>query len=160
MSIPCPAPRPTEIDARLYMFALCSHLQSIYLDRRGIRCLLDAHTVGKLPEAVCRMLGSMVGGLLIDAGDCSRAETTRAPITVTLGLRGKVGLCTISHECFADSSACAEPRLRRLLRIAMEFSAACRVRWAPESGMIAITFNIDLVERCFPTAIRSYRWAA
>ena len=160
MSIPRPAPKPREIDAQLYMFALCSHLQSIYLDRRGIRCLLDAATVGKLPEAVCRMLGSMVGGLLIDAGDCSRAETARVPITVTLGRRGTVGLCMISHECFTDTCACTQPGLRRLLRIAAEFRAACRVRWASEAGIIAIAFDIDLVERCFPTAIRRYRWAA
>ena len=160
MSIPRPAPKPTEIDTRLYMFALCSHLQSIYLDRRGIRCLLDADTVGKLPETVCRMLGSMVGGLLIDAGDCLQAETTRAPITVTLGRRGAVGLCMVSHECFTDSCACTQPGLRRLLRIATEFSAACRVRWAAEPGIIAITFDIDLVEWCFSTAIRRYRWSA
>jgi hypothetical protein len=160
MSIPCPAPKPTEIDARLYMFALCSHLQSIYLDRRGIRCLLDADTAGKLPEAVCRMLASMVGELLIDAGDCSQAETGRSPITVTLGRRETIGLCTISHECFADSRACVQPGLRRLLRIATEVNAACRVRWVLEPGIIAIMFDIDLVERCFPTAIWRYRWSA
>ena len=159
MSIRHLAPHSSEIDARLYMHALCRHLQTIYLDRRGIRCLLEADTVDKLPETACRMLGSMVSGLFIDAGDCSQTETTRAPITVTLHRRGTTCLCTISHGYLADSYACVQPGLRRLLRLATELRAACMVRWVPERGMIAIIFDVDLVERCFPAAIRRYRWS-
>jgi hypothetical protein len=159
MSIRYLAPQPSEIDARLYMHALCGHLQTIYLNRRGIRCLLDADTIDKLPETACRMLGLMVGGLLIDAGNCSQTETTRAPITVTLHRRGATCLCTISHVCLAESRARVQPGLRRLLRLASELSAACMVRWVIERGMLAIIFDIDLVERCFPAAIRRYRWS-
>ena len=159
-ALPRPAAESKAIDARLYMFALCKHLQTICLDRRHIHCLLDADAVGKLPEAVCRMLGLMVGELVTDAGECSRPETTRAPITVTLRRRGTVCLCTISSECLADSCGCAQSGLRRVSRLATELGGSCAVRRMRVRGLIAIIFDVDLVERCFPAAIRRYRWSA
>jgi hypothetical protein len=156
--MPPQAVEPGGIDARLYMFALCKHLQTICVDRRVIHCLIDADAVRKLPEAVCRMLGLMVAELVTDASQCSQPETAPAPITVTLRRQGTVCLCTISSECLAASCGCAQYGLQRLVRLATELHGSCIVRML-ERGMIAIIFDIDLVERCFPAAIRRYRWS-
>ncbi len=154
------AVEPSEVDADLYLFALCRHLQMISPDRPGIRCVLDAEGAGRLPEAVCRMLGFMVGELLFDTGDCSRPDTNRAPITVTLRRRGTVCLCTISGNCLTDSCECMQPGLQRVLRLEAELRGTCMVRRMPEREMIAIMFDVDLVEQCFSAAIRRYRWSA
>jgi hypothetical protein len=157
--MPAQPVKPREIDANLYMFALCKHLQTICVDRHAIHCLIDADALRKLPEAVCRMLGLMVAELVTDADQCSRPEITSAPITVTLRRQGTVCLCTVSSECLADSYGCAQHGLRRLVRLATELRGGCIVRRMLEPGMIAIIFDIDLVERCFPAAIRRYRWS-
>ena len=154
---PRPAPKSSEIDACLYMFALCKHLQTICLDRRGIHCVVDADDVGRLPEAVCRMLGFMVCELVDDASKCSEPEIAGRTITVTLRRRGTTCICTISHHCLAPSCVCAQPRLRRAERFAVELRGSCVVRPMPERGITCIMFDVDLAERCFPEAIYRYR---
>src|SRR5882672_8069594 len=102
-AIPYAASEPREIDASLYLFALCRQLQTIYLARRGIDCLLDADGAGRLPEAACRMLGSMVCELVQDASTRSQPETARRTVSVTLRRRGTTCLCTISGQGRTDS---------------------------------------------------------
>src|SRR5882724_9895421 len=60
------APGAEGIDPRLYIFSLCKELETTCLDRRGIDCLIDVDA-GRLPEAICRMLGLIVCALVEDA---------------------------------------------------------------------------------------------
>jgi hypothetical protein len=151
------AARSREIDARLYMFALCRQLQTTCLDRRGIDCLLDADGAGRLPEAVCRMVGLMVCELVKDAGKCSQAETPRQTVTVTLRRRGATCLCTISRRGLADQCADARRGLERVERFVEELGGSCMVRPVPERGLTAIMFDVLSVERRVPMAIRRHR---
>jgi hypothetical protein len=150
------AAKPSEIDAGLYLFALCKHLQTICLDRCGIDCILDADGAGGLPEAVCRMLGLMVCGLVTDAADCSYTKAAQETVRVTLRRRGTTYLCAVSRRC-ADSCTCAKPGLLRARHLASELGHSCMVRSIPDRGITAIMFDIDLIERCFAAPISLYR---
>jgi hypothetical protein len=148
-----PAAEPA-IDASLYMFALCNYLQTAYLAPRGVRYVLDADSIGKLPGPVCRMLGLMVCDLVHDASACARPETET--VTVTLRRRGTTFLCTISRRC-ADKCACSQTGLQRALRLGTELGDACIIRSIPERGLTAFMFDIHLVEPCIPAALSRYR---
>jgi two-component sensor histidine kinase len=154
---PHPAAAPTEIDACLYMFALCKQLQTICLDSRGIDCLVDADRSGRLPEAACRMLGLMVCELVEDAAEYPHPAAAGRTITVTLQRRGPLCLCTISHHGLADRGAWAQPGLQRARRLATELQGSCTVRMMPDRSMIAIGFDAPSVERLVPAAMRRYR---
>ena len=156
-AIPDLASKSREFDACLYMFALCKHLQTICLDRRGIHCVVDADDVGRLPEAVCRMLGFFVCELVDDAGKCTEPALAGRTITVTLRRRGTICMCTISRHCLAPSCGCAQPGLRRAERFAAELRGSCIVRPMPDRGITCIMFDVDLAERGFPAAINRYR---
>lgn len=158
-AIPYAAAEPREIDASLYLFALCKQLQAIYLARRSIDCLVDADGAGRLPEAACRMLGSMVCELVKDASARSQPETARRAVSVTLRRRGTTCLCTISGQGRTDSYECAQPGLQRVRQLAAELRGRCMVRSMPDRGTTAIMFDVHLVERCFPAAISRYRAA-
>jgi hypothetical protein len=155
-AIPQLAVKPSEIDAGLYLFALCKHLQTICLDRCGIDCILDADGAGGLPEAVCRMLGLMVCGLVTDAADCSYTKAAQETVRVTLRRRGTTYLCAVSRRC-ADSCTCAKPGLRRAQQLASELGNSFMVRSMPDRGITAIMFDIDLVEQCVAAPIWLYR---
>jgi hypothetical protein len=146
-----------EVDACLYIFGLCKELQTTWLDRRGIDCLLDGDGAGRLSEAVCRMLGLMVCELVKDASERTIAPRT---ITVTLRRRGDVCLCTISGRGIADPSADLQPGLRRVRELAAELDGGCMIRRMPEPDTIAIMFDAHLVEPRLPAAIWWYRTAA
>lgn len=156
-AFPGVAAAPREIDAYLYMFALCRHLQATCLDRRGVDCLLDADGAGRLPETVCRMLGLMVCELVKDAGTWSPAETPRRMVGVTLRRRDTTCLCTITCRGLADRCASAQRGLERVQRFAAELGGSCMVRAMPERGLTAIMFDVLSVERQIPTAIRRHR---
>lgn len=149
-----------EIDASLYLFALCRHLQTIVLDRRDIDCLSDAEGAGRLPEAACRILGSMVCDLVQDASARSQPETARRTVTVTLRRRGTICLCTISGQGRTDSYEDAQPGLQRVRQLAAELRGSCMVRSMPDRGITAIMFDVHLVERCSQAAIWRHRAAA
>jgi two-component sensor histidine kinase len=155
-AIPRLAAKPSEIDADLYLFALCKHLQTICLDRRGIGFILDADGAGRLPETVCRMLGLMVCELVNDAAECTYPETAQENVRVTLRRRGTTCVCTISHRC-AESRACARRGLERAQQLASQLSDRCVVRSMPDGRISAIRFDIDLVERCFAAPTWLYR---
>jgi hypothetical protein len=144
------AAKRSEIDADLYLFALCKHLQTIYLDRRGIGCVFDADGIGRLPETVCRMLGLMVRELVRDVADCCYPDTSQESIKVTLRRRGTTYLCAVSRRC-SGSCACARRGLRRVQQLASQLSDHYVVRSTPNRGITAILFDIDLVERSLPT---------
>jgi hypothetical protein len=148
---------PREIDARLYMFALCKHLQTICLNRRGIDCLFDADSVGRLSETVCRMLGLMVCELVEDVVKGWSPEISGEMITVTLRRRGTTCLCTVSHRGLADARAQPQPGLQRVQSLARHLPGCCMVRPMTDGRMVAIMFDVHLVERCIPAAIRRYR---
>jgi len=118
----------------------------ISIDQRRIDCIFDADDVGRLPEAVCRALGSMVCELVNDDGECVCPEIAQEVVKVTLRRRGTTYLCTISRRC-ADSRICAAPRLRRARQIASGWSGRCLVRPMPERRITAIMFDVDLDER-------------
>ena len=158
-AVPYAAAEPREIDAALYLFALCRQLQAIYLARRNIDCLVDADGAGRLPEAACRMLGSMVCELVQDASACSQPEIARRAVSVTLRRRGTTCLCTISGQGRTDSYECAQPGLQRVRQLAAKLRGRCMVRSMPDRGTTAIMFDVLLVERCFPAAISRYRAA-
>ncbi len=151
--IPLPPAEPA-IDACLYMFALCNYLQTAYLTRRGVRYVLDADSVGKLPGPVCRMLGLMVCDLVHDASACARPQTET--VTVTLRRRGTTFLCTISGPCLAKCT-CPQTGLQRALRLGAELGDACIIRPLPERGLTAVMFDVHLVEPCIPAALSRYR---
>jgi hypothetical protein len=155
-AIPQLAVKPSEIDAGLYLFALCKHLQTIRLDRCGINCILDADGAGGLPEAVCRMLGLMVCGLVTDAADCSYTKAAQETVRVTLRRRGTTYLCAVSRRC-AVSCTCAKPGLRRARQLASELGNSFMVRSMPDRGITAIMFDIDLAEQCFAAPICLHR---
>ena len=149
-----------SIDASLYLFALCRHLQTIALDRRGIDCLSDAEGAGRLPEAACRMLGSMVCELAKDAGACSQPATARRTITVTLRRRGTICLCTVSGQGRMGSHEDAQPGLQRVRQLAAELRGGCMVRSMPDRGITAIMFDVLSIERSFPAPVSRHRAAA
>lgn len=157
LAIPSVAAEPREIDACLYMFALCRHLQATCLDQRGIDGLLDVDGAGRLPEAVCRLLGLMVRELVNDAGGFSRPEPPHRTITVTLRRRETTCLCTIARRGFDDPRAGVQHGLKRVQRLAAELGGSCMIRPMPERKLTAIMFNVHAVERCAPAAIRRYR---
>jgi hypothetical protein len=150
------AAEPSEIDADLYLFALCTHLQSICLDRHGIGCILDADGAGRLPEAVCRMLGAMVCELINDAGECTHNQTAERMVRVTLRRRGTACLCTVSRWC-GDSCACEKPGLQRAWELASELNDGCKVRPMPDLGLTAIMFDLNLVGGSLAAQIWPYR---
>lgn len=158
-AVPYAAAGPGEIDASLYLFALCRQLQTIYL-RRGIDCLLDADGAGRLPEAACRMLGAMVCELVKDAGARSQPETARRTVTVTLLRRGTTCLCTISGQGRTGSYECAQPGLQRVRQLAAELPGSCMIRSMPDRGITAIMFDAHSVGRCSPAAIWRHRATA
>ena len=139
---------PGEIDAELYLFALCGHLQMICLERLGIECILDSEGAGRLPKTVCRMLGLMVCELVNDAIGCRCPKTAHEAVKVTLRRRGTTCICTISRRC-AASCACAKHGLRRARQLASELGDSCMVQAMPQRGITAIMFDIALVEQCF-----------
>jgi two-component sensor histidine kinase len=147
---------PKEIDACQYILALCKQLQTTCLDRCGIDCLVDGQGAGRLPEAACRMLGFMVCELVNDAGECSQLETMPRRVTVTLRRRGTTWLCTISCQGPMDPYQDAQPGLQRVRQLAAELCGSCMVRPMPDRGITAIMFDVHLVERCYPAAIRRY----
>jgi hypothetical protein len=149
------AAEPSKIDADLYLFALCAHLQSICLDRHGIGCILDADGAGRLPEAVCRILGAMVCELINDAGVCTCNQTAERTVRVTLRRRGTACLCTVSR-C-SDSCPCEKPGLWRARELASELNDGCSVRPVPDHGLTAIMFDLDLVEGSLAAQIWPYR---
>jgi len=159
-AIPYVAAEPREIDASLYLFALCSQLQTIYLARRSIDCLLDADDAGRLPEAACRMLGSMVCELVKDASARSQPETARRAVSVTLRRRGTTCLCAISGQGRTDSYEDAQPGLQRVRQLAAELRGSCTVRSMPDRGITAIMFDARLVERYSLAAIWRHGAAA
>jgi hypothetical protein len=148
---------PTEIDAGLFMLALCGYLQTTYLDRRGIDCFLDAVGTGRLPEMVCRMLDLMVRELVKDVSERLPNETARRTVAVTLRRRGTICLCTIAAHGLTNSSEDAQPGLQRVRQLATDLHGGCTVRSMPDRGLIAIMFDIHLVERFSPAAISLYR---
>jgi hypothetical protein len=150
------AAEPSEIDADLYLFALCKHLQSICLDRHGIGCIFDADGAGRLPEAICRMLGAMVCELINDAGECTYNQTAERTVRVTLRRRGTACLCTVSRWC-GDSCACKKPGLRRARELASELNDGCMVRPMPDHGLTAIMFDLNLVDGSLAAQIWPYR---
>jgi hypothetical protein len=141
------------------MFALCNHLQTACLARRGIQCVLDADGAGPLPGAVCRMLGVMVCELVHDASACTYPRTARETVTVTLRRRGTTCLCTISCRCLANTCACPQTGLRRALKLGAELGDRFLIRPIPERGITAIMFDIHSVEPSIPAALRRYRAA-
>jgi len=145
-----------EIDAELYLFALCRHLQMISLERLGIECILDSEGTGRLPKTVCRMLGLMVCELVNDASECRYPKTAREAVKVTLRRRGTTCICTISRRC-AASCACAKHGLRRARQLASELGDSCMVQAMPQRGITAIMFDIALVEQCFAAPTRPNR---
>jgi hypothetical protein len=151
------AEEPREMEASLYLFALCRQLQTIYLARRGIDFVLDAAGAGRLPEATCRMLGSMLYELVRDAGSRSQPETARRTVSVTLRRRGTICLCTISGQGDMDPAGDAQPGLQRARGLALELGGSCMVRAMPDRGVTAIMFDVLFVERRFPAAIRRRR---
>jgi hypothetical protein len=148
--------RSEGVDAFLYIFGLCKQLQATCLDRRGIGCLIDGANLGRLPEAVCRMVGLMVCDLVKDASLLTRAPR---PLRVTLRRRGDICLCTISGQGTADPCAEPKPGLRRVRRLAADLGGACMVRSMPERGTVAIMFDARLIEPGLPAAICRYRAA-
>jgi two-component sensor histidine kinase len=132
-----------EIDASLYMFALCTHLQMIFLDRCGIHCVVDAGDAGRLPETICRMLGFIVRELVCDASRCSKPEMAGGTVSVILRRRETTCICTVSRHCLAPSCACAQPGLQRSERFAAEFSGSCVIRPMPDRGITCIVFDVD-----------------
>lgn len=147
----------TEIDAGLYLFALCRHLQMTCLDRRGIDCRVDAKDAGRLPASVCRMLGLVVTELVQDASECSRPQTMRRTVTVTLHRRGATCLCTVACQGLKQACPDAPAGLQRVRHLAEELPGDCRVRPMPERGLVAVMFDARLVERDFPAAFWRYR---
>ena len=159
-AVPYAAAEPREIDASLYLFALCRQLQAIYLARRNIDCLVDADGAGRLPEAACRVLGSMVCELVQDASACSQPEIARRAVSVTLRRRGTTCLCTISGQGRKGSYECAQPGLQRVRQLAAELCGRCMVRSMPDRGTTAIMFDVHLVERYPQAAIWRHGAAA
>src|SRR5258708_4157800 len=102
-----------EIEAGLYLFALCRHLQMTSLDRRGIDCRVDARDTGRFPASVCRMLGLVVSELVKDASAGSPKM-----ITVTLRRRGTTCLCTVACQGLNESCAAATAALAALAALA------------------------------------------
>ncbi|HEX9461681.1 MAG TPA: hypothetical protein VGB82_03705 [Alphaproteobacteria bacterium] len=141
-----------EIDAGLYLFALCRHLQMTSLDRRGIDCRVDARDTGRFPASVCRMLGLVVSELVKDASAGSPKM-----ITVTLRRRGTTCLCTVACQGLNESCAAATAGLQRVRDLAAELPGDCAVRPMPDRGLVAVMFDAGLVERDFPTAFWRYR---
>jgi two-component sensor histidine kinase len=156
-AIPRVAGQSEEVDACLYIFALCKHLQTTCLDRGRIDCLIDGDGAGRLPETVCRMLGLMVCELVKDASERTIAPRT---VTVTLRRRGAICLCTISGQGMAEPSADPRPGLRRVRQLAAELHGGCMIRSMPDRGTIAIMFDARLVEPRLPAAIWRYRASA
>lgn len=146
--------RSERVDAFLYIFGLCKQLQATCLDRRRIGCLIDGADLGRLPEAVCRMVGLMVCELVKDASLLTRAPR---PLRVTLRRRGDICLCTVSSQSTADLHAESKPGLRRVRRLAADLDGACMVRSMPERGTVAIIFDARLIESSLPAAISRYR---
>jgi hypothetical protein len=144
-AVPQFAPRPREIDAELYLFALCKQFHMVYLDQRGIGCILDAEGTGRLPESVCRILGLMVRELVNDAAEC--AYPSQNTVTVTLRRRGTTYLCAVSSPC-GESCSCKKRGLRRAQQLASQLSDRCVIRAMPDRGITAIMFDIDSIEQC------------
>lgn len=157
LATPRIALQPKEIDACLFMFAVCKHLQMTCLDERGIDCLLDADGTGRLPEVVCRMLGLMVCELVQDASVCSQPETAGRAVTVILRRRGTTCLCTISRQGFDGTSEGMQPGLQRVRSLVRDLGSSCMIRLMPDRGTAAIMFDVPLVARCLPEAIWRYR---
>jgi len=153
--IPPLAAEPGAIDASLYMFALCSYLQATYLARRGVRCVLEADGAGRLPEAVCRMLGMMVCELVHGTSACTQLDTET--VTVTLRRRGTTCLCTISRRCVGGTCTCPQTGLQRALKLGAELGDSCVIRALPERGLTAVMFDTHLVEPCITAALQRYR---
>jgi hypothetical protein len=144
---------PPQIDAGLFMFALCKHLQMIYLDPRGIDFRLAADEGGRLPPAACRMLGFMVSEIVKDASECREAGIPRPAVNVTLHRRGTTYLFTISKRGLETRPESAQPGLLRVLDLARELPGHCLVRSMPARGTIALMFDADAIEQGFPAAI-------
>jgi hypothetical protein len=147
-AVPLFAAKPREIDAELYLFALCKQFQTVYLDPRGIGCVLDADGAGRLPETVCRLLGLMVRELVNDTAECAYPRPSQDTITVTLRRRGTTYLCAVSSQC-GESCACERRGLRHAQQLASQLSDHCVIRAMPERGLTAIMFDLDLIEQRF-----------
>jgi hypothetical protein len=145
-TIPLVASEPREIDACLHMFALCKLLQMTCLDRVRVDYLADGERVGRLPDAVCRILGLMVCELVKDASGRFRR------IAVTLRRRGTTCLCTISCQDRREQYEDAQPGLQRVLQLATELRG-CMIRPMSDRGITAIMFDVHLVEQNLPAAI-------
>jgi len=165
---PIPAPAPAEIDACLYLFALCKYFQMTRLKGQRLDCRVDGEGVGKLPEAVCRLLGLMVCELIKAGGAATAASpTTSRKVAVTLRKRGTTCLCLIAGPAptgrdLAGSGnpapqADPAPGLQRVRQLAGELSAGCLVRAMPERGLTAILLDIRSVDGRLPTAISRHR---
>jgi len=166
---PIPAPAPAGIDACLYLFALCKYFQMTRLKEQRLDCRVDGEGVGKLPEAVCRLLGLMVCEL-IKAGGAAASPTTSRDVAVTLRKRGATCLCVIAGATTPtgrdlaasqgdDPAPQADPApgLQRVRQLAGELSADCLVRAMPERGLTAILLDIRSVDGRLPTAISRHR---
>ncbi|MET1029110.1 MAG: hypothetical protein ABWY00_18215 [Dongiaceae bacterium] len=155
-AVPQLALEPKEIDAGLYLFALCKYFQISRLKGQHLDCRMDGEGVGKLPEAVCRLLGLMVCEL-IAAG----YVTGNAPqaIAVTLRKRGATCLCVVSSPGRTDQGLAGydrnmAPALRRVRQLAAELSGGCLVRSIPDRGLTAIMVDIPSVEDGSPAIAR------
>ena len=160
---PIPAPAPAEIDACLYLFALCKYFQMTRLKGQRLDCRVDGEGVGKLPEAVCRLLGLMVCELIKAGGAATAASpTTSRNVAVTLRKRGATCLCVIAGPTptgrdLAASQRDPAPGLQRVRQLAGELSAGCLVRAMPGRGLTAILLDIRSVDGRLPTAISRHR---
>ncbi len=134
-----PMSEPRDIDASLYVFALCRQLQMTVLDRRGIDCMVDVEGTGRLPTAACRFLGRVVTELVTGASGGEVLGTTPPAVVVSLRRRGATCLCTVG--CRGLQSRYPD----RLHRVAADLQGRCMVRAMPERDLVAVMFDIAAI---------------
>lgn len=138
---------PRDIDASLYVLALCRQLQMTVLDPRGIDCMIDVEGVGRLPISACRFLGRVVTALVTTAGASAKLGTSASAVIVSLRRRGTTCLCTVGCRGLGDLCAATSGSLARISQLAEGLKTRCAVRLMPEGNMVAVMFDAASADR-------------
>jgi hypothetical protein len=128
--------RESVADICAYLFQICKHYQTEYLDRQGITCRFDVAD-GSLPLWQCKILGHIVRTLMSAICAGRRAPRRNGTITVALRHRARVWILAIEDRGVRlPGHALVDRELGLRRSFAQSLNAVWRLR-PTESGSLA-----------------------
>ena len=149
----------TRLSAGLHLKTVCRLFQIASADSVAADCVVDDDGVPLQSEAVCRVLGLVVGELISNAKSCVPVATLPQPISIVLRQRGAVLLCVFESDWLTESGSCVPSGLPCTERMVLALGSSCVVRLMPDRALTAILLDTEVAEQRIPAAVAAYRAA-